>query len=397
MTVFGKVLLIFNLLLAIGFGYLATQDWQRRQTIQAAALRYDLLVQGLPVGAEPDAPKSLPADPDDPVPLRVLGVGNIPTTSVSKKYLESYFQGLQGGSELGGPAVPNQLAEVQRVRGRVEQLLNAADTPEAKLQLLRGFLLYQAESLEEHQAILALLQQGKVEDLQSRLYARFDAVLKPPQAGPAMPPLSDEELAGKTSEEQATLIRSRLSQIQQSYDQALDESERRMRIAHLLIHLDPGAEWQKRVAAIVGLSRYTSALVAQIRRFEDMSRAMEQLIVVDQQAYLERLQPLMRAAQNATDLTNRQAALRAKWVEQFRRESDAVNQRETQLRELANALARVKAEVDQLLVRQKGIEDQMLAVHREVANALEEVYRLEAELVAREKQLLQQLGRSFAP
>jgi chromosome segregation ATPase len=139
------------------------------------------------------------------------------------------------------------------------------------------------------------------------------------------------------------------------------------------------------------------ALVAQTRRFEDMSRLMEQLLVVDQQAYLERLQRLMQAAQHATDITNRQAALRAKWIEQFRRESDAVNQRETQLRELANALARVKAEVDALLVRQKGIEDQMLAIQREVANALEEVYRLEAELVAREKQLLQQLGRSIAP
>jgi hypothetical protein len=397
MTVFGKVLLIFNLLLAIGFGYLATQDWQRRQTIQAAALRYDLLVQGLPLGAEPDAPKSLPADPDDPVPLRVLGVGNIPVFSVSKKYLEAYFQGAQGGSDLGGPAVPNQLAEVQRVRSRIEQLLSAAETPQAKLQRLRGWLLYQAETFEEHQAILDLLRQGNVEELQNQLYARFDAVLKPSQAGAIPPPLTDEELAGKTPEEQAALVQSRASQLQQSYAQSLDESERRMRLAHLLIHLDPSADWQKRVAAVVGLSRYTSALVAQTRRFEEMSRLMEQLLVVDQQAYLERLQPLMRAAQNATDVTNRQAALRAKWVEQFRRESDAVNQRETQLRELTNALARVKAEVDALLVRQTGIEDQMLAIQREVANALEEVYRLEAELVAREKQLLQQMGRSFGP
>jgi hypothetical protein len=397
MTAFGKVLLIFNLLLVIGFGYLATQDWQRRQTIQAAALRYDLLVQGLPLGAEPDAPKSLPTDPDEPVPLRVLGVGNIPVASVSKKYLEAYFQGAQGGSDLGGPAVPNQLAEVQRVRSRIEQLLNAAETPEAKLQRLRGWLLYQAETFEEHQAILDLLRQGNVEELQNRLYARFDAVLKPSQSGTIPPPLTDEELAGKTPEEQAALVQSRSSQIQQSYAQSLDESERRMRLAHLLIHLDPSADWQKRVAAVVGLSRYTLALVAQTRRFEDMSRLMEQLLIVDQQAYLERLQPLMQAAQHATDITNRQAALRAKWIEQFRRESDAVNQRETQLRELANALARVKAEVDALLVRQKGIEDQMLAIQREVANALEEVYRLEAELVAREKQLLQQLGRSIAP
>ncbi|MCS7020606.1 MAG: hypothetical protein NZU63_02110 [Gemmataceae bacterium] len=392
MTAFGKVLLVFNFLLALGFSYLATQDWQRRQTIQGAALRYDILVQGLPLGAEPDAPKALPADPDDPIPFRVLGVGNIPTTSVSKKFLESYFQALPGGN-LGGGAVPNQLAEVQRVRGRIDQLLAAADTPQTKLQLLRGWLLYQAESYEEHQTIEQLVRDGNVDELQKRLNARFEAVMNPPRSASIPAPLTDEELAGKGAAEQTQILAERLNQLQQTYAQALDESERRMQVAHLLIHLDPSAEWQKRVAAVVGLSRYTLALVAQARRYEDMCRRMEELLLADQQAYLERLRPLQLAAQNATELTNRQAALRAKWVEQFRRETDAVAQRETQLRELANALSRVKAEVDALLAQQHEIEIQMFTTRREVATALEEVYRLEAELVAREKQLLQQAGR----
>lgn len=393
MTVFGKILLVFNFLLALGFGYLATQDWQRRQTIQAAALRYDLLVQGLPLGAEPDAPSSFPADPDDPVPFRVLGVGNIPTVSVSKKLLESYFQAVPGGN-LGGGAVPNQLAEVRRVRSRLEQLLNAAENAQAKVQLLRGWLFFQAETYEEHQAISEWVQQGNIDKLQKMLNERFDAVLQPSQSGATPPPLTDEELAGKSSKEAAQLVDERLDQIKQSYAQSLDDSERRMRLAHLLVHLDPSAEWQKRVAAVVGLSRYTLALVAQTRRFEDMSRRMEELLLADQETYLERIRPLQLAARNATELTNRQAALRAKWVEQFRREADAVAQRETQLRELANALARVKEEVDALLVRQHEIENRMFTIRQEVARALEEVYRLEAELVAREKQLLRQMGRA---
>jgi hypothetical protein len=391
MTTLGKVLLIFNMLLGIGFVYLATQDWQRRQTIQGAALRYDLLVQGLPLGTEPDAPSSLPADPDDPVPFRVLGVGNIPTTSVGKKFLESYFQGLSGGN-LGGGPVPNQLAEVRRVRSRMEQLLSAADSAEAKVQLFRAWLLYQVDSYEEHLAINEWVKQGNIDELQKALNRRFDAVLQTSQ-GTIPSTLSDQDLAGKSSQEQRQLTSERLQQLQQSYSQSLDDSERRMRTAQLLIHLDPGAEWQKRVAAVVGLSRYTLALVAQTRRFEDMSRRMEELLVADQQNYLERIRPLQLAARNATELTNRQAALRAKWVEQFRREADAVSQRETQLRELANALTRVKEQVDALMVRQHEIEGRMFAIRQEVANALEQVYRLEAELVAREKQLLQQISQ----
>ena len=35
-----------------------------------------------------------------------------------------------------------------------------------------------------------------------------------------------------------------------------DEHERRARLAHLLVHLDPSPAWQKRVAMVVGLRQY---------------------------------------------------------------------------------------------------------------------------------------------
>jgi hypothetical protein len=60
MTLFGKILLVFNLLLAAGFVYLATQDWKGRQTISAAGLRHILLVSGLPL----DAPAGGSDDPE---------------------------------------------------------------------------------------------------------------------------------------------------------------------------------------------------------------------------------------------------------------------------------------------------------------------------------------------
>src|SRR5262245_1061884 len=112
MTLFGKVLLVFNLLAAGGFVYLATQDWRGRQTISATGLRYELLVRGLPFGGEQGAPTAMPADADAEVPFRIEGPGGVPIQSVSKKLLDGYFQAAPGGEMLGGPAVPNQLAEV---------------------------------------------------------------------------------------------------------------------------------------------------------------------------------------------------------------------------------------------------------------------------------------------
>ena len=108
MTLFGKVLLVFNLLAAGGFVYLATQDWKGRQNINATGLRYDLLVRGLPL----DGPANFSTD--DETPFRVDGPGGVPSKTVSKKLLEVYFQAVPGDATLGGgSAVPNQLAEVR--------------------------------------------------------------------------------------------------------------------------------------------------------------------------------------------------------------------------------------------------------------------------------------------
>ncbi len=384
MTLLGKILLGLNLLLAGLFSYLALKDWHLRQNVQAAALRYPILVQGLPFGDEPDAPSALPAEPDEPVPFPVLGVGHIPTQTVNRKLLESYFQRIPGG-----PAVPHQLAEVRRVRGRVEQLLNEAATPEAKLQLLRSWLLLQPYSYEERQTLLQAFAKADIEELQKNLLARFDAVLNPPQSA-TLAPLADDELAGQPPEEARRTLQQQLEQVQQSYNTAIDPIERRARAAHLLVHLDPAPDWQNRVAAVVGLQQYARVVAAQARRIEDMNQRLRQMIVADQAIFLQRIEPLMLRARDATELANRQAQLKARWVEQVAREADFVAQRETHLREITDNFNRAKAEVDALLVRQSGIEAEMFAVQQQVAAALEQMYRLYGELVALENQLQQQ-------
>ena len=155
MSLFGKLLLVVNLLAAGGFVYLATQDWKGRQTINAAGLRYLLVLQGLPL----DGPPNFPADGETPFIME--GPGGVPTRTVSKKLLDSYFQNV--GSTSTDPntltvatAVPNQLAEAARVKAKVEELLGKAENPAAKIALLKGWLLYQAESFPERVAILAL-------------------------------------------------------------------------------------------------------------------------------------------------------------------------------------------------------------------------------------------------
>jgi len=131
-----------------------------------------------------------------------------------------------------------------------------------------------------------------------------------------------------------------------------------------------------------------STIVNQSRRFLEMAERARLAIPIDQGTYLSQERTLMQLAIARTDLANRQADLKGKWIDQEKKEADFVGQRETQLKSLQARLAKIKADVDEMLARQSNIEAALFEVQREVAVTLDEVYRLEAVLEARERELL---------
>lgn len=399
---FGKfVLLPLNLLVGGVFAYLAMQDYygekgrgNGRQAITAAGLKFVLLVRGLPLGDQPGDPETLPSDPDAEIPFIVEMAGGYSTWSVGSKLLEGYFRAAGDAGPLGGPAVPNQLAEVRRVKAKIDQLLAAAETPPA--ELLGNWLLLQAETYDERLEYRELIAAGDTAGLKARLDARFAAVLEAPRPVPS-------EATTRLAEEDADdpdKLTAKLRAVAESRAVALNDSDRRNRIAHLLVHLSPEAAWQKRVAAVVGLRAYVAAVAAQAERFRDMTGRVERLILADQSAripwgmgvvvggYVGLEAALQRQAIYNTDLANRQADLKRKWTDQKRKDDDFVAQRQTQLEAIRAQLAKLRNEVAELLYRQGEIEKTLFEVQREVAVTLEDVYRLEAALAARERELL---------
>ena len=384
MTLFGKILLVFNLLLAAGFVYLATQDWKGRQTINAAAVRHLLLVGGLPVGGEPGDPATMPTGPDAEVPFKIEMAGGFRTDTVSPKLLDTYFANVApADTPLGKGTVASQVAEVKRVKAFIDDLLAKEDGQAAKAARLRGLLLAGAETYDERLAILRLAQEENVAELEKLLAARFAAVTEAPK------PASAESQAKLGAEvEDAEQIKTKLEQIEQSRAVPQDQGERRAKIAHLLVHLSPDAAWQNRVRAVIGARRYVAAVAAQIDRFADMARSVEDLIIADQELYRADVRLQFERARRGTTLAAEQAKIRLNWQEQKRREDDFVAQRTTELNAIKAQLRKVKAEVDELLARQGTIEAALFAVQREVAVTLDEVYQLEERLAARERDLL---------
>jgi len=419
MTILGKLLVFFNLLAAGGFVYLATQDWAGRQNINAAGLRHILVVRGLPLGDEKGDPTDMPTDPEAEIPFRMTMAGGHQTTTVSKGVLDAYIKNAPGNpadsaarervfgsaASLGdSKAVPNQLAEVKRVKAKIDSLLTeAAEKPDIKLNLRGYWWENQPQTFDEREAVQRLIAAKDVAKLQEWLDARFAAVLSPPQkidhdahekalaqAAALRQEIEDmraatrpaAEIDAKQKEYDASLVRA-MAAVPPS-----DETDRRNRVAHLLVHLDQDAEWQKRVALVVGLNRFALTIVNQSRRFLEMAERARLAIPVDQESYLSQERTLLRLAIARTDLANRQADLKAKWIDQEKKEADFVGQRETQLKSLQARLAKIKDDVDEMLARQTNIEAALFEVQREVAVTLDEVYRLEAVLEARERELL---------
>lgn len=382
MSILGKVLLVFNLLLGGGFAYLAVQDWQGRQTITAAGLRHVILLDGLPLGGAKGDPEAMPTDADAEVVFVVEGPGGKPTETVSPALLKAYFAAASGTMDTGSPPlaatdpVPTQLAEVRRAYNVVKTYIEGQPDDAKRALAAFNLLVLQAETLDERQQAQAQLAAGKADDLRDRLYARFERVLKAPEKTDtsALDAPAEGDDPAKTLAK-ADEIRSAATK---------DEPERRARLAHLLVHLDQSAAWQKRVLMVVGARRYARTVAAQAVRFGEMTARVRRGIDDDQARFAVEYAQLREIAVRRTQLLRDRTDLEVRLQDQERRDADAVKALETQLDDpttgLKSQLARVKADVDQLLARQALTERQLFEIQREVGITLERIYQQEAEL-----------------
>jgi len=394
MGILGKLLLVVNLLLGGGFTYLALQDWKGRQTIEAAGFRHVILRDGLPLGDLPTDPTEMPSpavladDPDVEIPFRIIGPGNKPTKTVSAELLKKYFEAA-GGSGVAGPdgqvtlasnlPIPNQLAEVNKTYGLVRGLVERQDGPAQKAQIAGPILLRLAESYDERVELLQLLKAGNGDALAGRLFKKFEQVIKATS-------VPDVTSIAPTEAADADTLKDRLKKADELRSSGTkDQPERRARIAHLLVHLDESAAWQKRVLMVVGAKAYARALAVQSIRVREMLARVEKEIVDDQDQFVAEYAALRRLAiqrsQEVRDAEDSYTRLAA----QEQKDADIVTQRKTHLADLVAHLERVREEVNQLLARQTLTEEQLFGVQQEVATTLADIYKKQAELVETEK------------
>jgi hypothetical protein len=414
MRIFGKILLVLNLLLTGGFVYFAVQDWSGRKAIDAVGLRHILLRDGLPI--EDKGPNPFPASAapgsdgysdytSTEIPFAVEGPGGVMTKTVSPALLEAYFKatGDTRTDSLGGMMpVASQMAEVKRV---FEVLKKQDDA--MKLNRFGNALLRLAETFEERNEYTEWFAKGQVPELAHAMDLQFYRVLpKLVDEGPldatmwrdtypqrmkgftdqrdaAAKEAADAEAAGNAAlAESKKAEADRLTNLitRRSKREPKDDADRRFRLATLLVHLDTDAAYQKRVAMIVGMKQYVKAVDGQAGKYLEITDRVDSATLADQERFVGQYTQLRAMAIQRTQLVLEMAEIRRQLEAQKQKDQDLVNRRSEQLKDVTALHDKLVEEVKQLLAKQTLTEQALFLLEREIGLKLEDIYRMEADL-----------------
>src|SRR5262249_36804487 len=144
MSTLGKVLTFLNVLIAIILLVVAGLDYAEWRSLQYAAFRYELVVNGLPV----DETEVNPERPDEPI------VAKLPTG-----VLTEVFKGAEGGPDLGGSPVKTVMEELDRVQKKLHANITSAPPAELKNKL-RGYLIPLARDVAERNRYKDMIEKG---------------------------------------------------------------------------------------------------------------------------------------------------------------------------------------------------------------------------------------------
>ncbi|QEL14222.1 hypothetical protein [Limnoglobus roseus] len=409
MSTLGKILLFVNLLLAVGVLYLAAQDRKKRTELNDSAVKYQFVIGGLPVEPIKDASVGEPGT--DTLLVSVTGPNNAASNIlVSKKLVESLYTGADNA--FAGAGVPNsQVDLVNAVYTKMVQDLDAVQGDSARVQSLCGYLdnktgqfqsgklLVLAETFEERAAIRSLspvsatplppeVWAANLKDARDRLKRKFDAVTQ--ASNPDQP-----EQARKTVEELKTKILANPKDADLKRQLAAlsaggpngptaSDAERRMKIAQLLMQVNPSPDWQKKVVLTVGLKAYQLAIIEQTGRLESMLAQTRDARFVDQQNFDVEYEQLKSFALENSKLVDQQIRVVDGLKATLATDELLFTQRQELRKQLMQELAVLTTSVNEKLAKQQKTEKSLFEVQQQVGLTLRETSKLEGDLRQKE-------------
>lgn len=331
MSLWGKLLIVFNGLAAVVFLFLASADWGLRQNWAYSAFKHELAIQGLPLEA------------DDPwyAPQAIHAADVGPETAAD------LFK------DAGDKPVQTQQAEVVQKRQELVEHLKAL--PDAKRrEELKHLLWNLARTLDERDAIAKRCKADsgvKTDAILADLEKKFDEAEKP-------------LVATDTPE-----------QLQR------DTAEKRASIAHLLYNLADDLAWHTRVQIVIGLNAYQREADRQAADLEVMVQRVNQAIDDDRLAFqLEYFQLIQRRTQVLANQVQILDLNLATYQDLNKKHQGFVAARQNDKKQLTEDLAKAREDIKVELEKQGELEKQKFKSDQDLATKFDENVELEKKI-----------------
>ena len=384
MPLFAKIMSFFCVLAAGAFLCLASLDWLARQPWAYEVWRAEFMVHGLPL--------------DD----RDTGW----TVDWSQEQDLSDDTANEMFEKAGKKAVKTQKKEIENVRKNIEEGIDGLQDDTAKRQALRGYLLPQAHTFEERQA-LALRTDNDPEEIKKKMEmgdtdaqrTRLRALL--PAMALTVKERDDMNNLVKDKEVPADKLLAALNDLASTaslkkllgsmFDDAMPKDgeqeqvarqTRRAQVAHLLYNLSRDLAAHQRVMLVVGLRAYVNEAESQAAALREIAQrtrlAMINERTIFEQDYARQRQRLEGLAQ---DRERKKIELQEKEDLKMRNDALVKGRREEKdfwVKNVDNA----KKETEASLNKQAELENQLFAVLKELGDIKDRNELLEGQIRA---------------
>jgi hypothetical protein len=338
MSLFGKILAILNVVVAVIFIYLAAADYGVRRSWAYAVFRQDLEINGLPVD-----------DKDIDV------YGHVRANDLTQKTLQDVFQ------QAGGQPVKTQVEELQNVQRSLQGKINGDTLEVADPQPAAAGARLQLQKPEQKRAWF-LLPLARTAGQRETLIAQMKdpAGTKPDEADFNKP--FEDALARQNPDDRRQAIADlliALSEVQGGEGAAPDQQPTAKR--------DNPA--YKRALIVVGLTAAATVVEKQVAALVRMGREEEGNIATERQNfYLEHSRQLGRLRAMA-DLVQREKEFLDLQKDQTERQRVLVAEREGQVKQLQERLTAARKTTQDELAKQARLEQAVVDAQQQLRDA----------------------------
>jgi len=324
MSIWGKILVFFNLVMAVVVLAIGSMDYGKRQAWRYAYQLHRFAVNGLPVdGREKDTKEPR----EDPI-----------VADVTDGMAKEIFAKAGGGNLLGGQPVKTVADELARVNALVSGKITSK-------QDAKALVLPLARTLGERTEVIAMID-------------------------------GDDANMSKTKGWFAEQVRA----ASRTATSPPNNKELRLNMGHVLVNLSTDTDWRVRCMTVLGMEAYLEVVGRQADALVAMAVDVERAMMNDRATFERQHMDLVQAILKEADELHKAKGYLEELQKTAAERQTQLAQRTTEKQEEDNKLAQAKADADTAIAKLKAVQKDLFALQQRKGTALQKNQQLESEL-----------------